>query len=430
MNQIIVVRNGDTLYKLATKYGTTVEEIAKDNGYDASLPLVVGQSLLVNTKGNIYYVQPGDTLYKIALTYNIPVSTLSKANNLSIKTNLESGQTLYIPKGTKKQIEAIAYLQPTSIPIKNTLLAATNGIAPYVTYIAYFSFEANRDGTLTMPTNLEDIITISKRNKVVPMLVVTNLENGNFSPALTNIILTNKTVQNKLITTILDTAKKYNMSDVHFDFENVSPNNREAYNQFLRNVKDRLPQGYTLSTTLPPKTSSNQKGPFLEGIDYKAHGSIVDFVVIMTYDWGWQGGPPLAVSPIIPVKDVIQYAKKEMPAKKIMMGQNLYGFDWTLPYKEGNPPAKALSSVAAVSLAREHNVPILYDTLAQAPHFTYVDSAGKKHEVWFEDARSIQAKLNLIKEQGIRGISYWKIGLPMPQNWRLLTENFTIEKKG
>ena len=95
-----------------------------------------------------------------------------------------------------------------------------------------------------------------------------------------------------------------------------------------------------------------------------------------------------------------------------------------------NPPAKAVSSVAAVALARKYNVPIRYDFTAQAPHFNYFDENGVQHEVWFEDARSIQSKFNLMKEQGIGGISYWKIGLPFPQNWRLLVENFTITKKG
>ena len=41
---------------------------------------------------------------------------------------------------------------------------------------------------------------------------------------------------------------------------------------------------------------------------------------------------------------------------------------------------------------------IEYDVRAQAPFFRYTDSSGKQHEVWFEDARSIQAKFNLIKE--------------------------------
>ncbi len=138
----------------------------------------------------------------------------------------------------------------------------------------------------------------------------------------------------------------------------------------------------------------------------------------------------MAISPIGPVKEVLQYAKSQMPPQKIMMGQNLYGFDWKLPFKQGNPPAKAVSSVAAVALARKYNVPIRYDFTAQAPHFNYFDENGVQHEVWFEDARSIQSKFNLMKEQGIGGISYWKIGLPFPQNWRLLVENFTITKKG
>lgn len=262
------------------------------------------------------------------------------------------------------------------------------------------------------------------------MLVITNIENGNFSADLTSAILRDATIQNKFITNILQTAEKYGMRDIHFDFESVAPEDREAYNRFLRNVKTRLPSGYTLSTTLVPKTSSNQKGKFFEAHDYKAQGQIVDFVVIMTYDWGWQGGPPMAISPIGPVKEVLQYAKSQMPPQKIMMGQNLYGFDWKLPFKQGNPPAKAVSSVAAVALARKYNVPIRYDFTAQAPHFNYFDENGVQHEVWFEDSRSIQSKFNLMKEQGIGGISYWKIGLPFPQNWRLLVENFTITKKG
>ena len=64
---------------------------------------------------------------------------------------------------------------------------------------------------------------------------------------------------------------------------------------------------------------------------------------------------------------------------------------------------------------------------AQAPFFKYTDDEGKQHEVWFEDARSIQAKFDLIKELGIRGMSYWKLGLSFPQNWLLITENFNVE---
>ena len=74
-------------------------------------------------------------------------------------------------------------------------------------------------------------------------------------------------------------------------------------------------------------------------------------------------------------------------------------------------------------------MPISYDNDAQAPYFKYRDNEGKEHEVWFEDARSIQAKFNLIKELNLRGMSYWKLGLSFPQNWLLIENNFTVTKK-
>lgn len=57
-----------------------------------------------------------------------------------------------------------------------------------------------------------------------------------------------------------------------------------------------------------------------------------------------------------------------------------------------------------------------------------MNSAGT-HEVWFEDARSIQAKFDLIKELKLRGMAYWKLGLDFPQNWLLIEDNFKITKR-
>src|SRR5699024_4789567 len=224
-------------------------------------------------------------------------------------------------------------------------------------------------------------------------------------------------------------AKREGFEDIHFDFEFLRPEDREAYNHFLRKAKQMFQkEGFLLSTALAPKTGATQKGQWYEAHDYKAHGEIVDYVVIMTYEWGYSGGPPMPVSPIGPVRQVLEYARSEIPASKIMMGQNLYGYDWTLPYSPGGDYAKALSPQAAISLAREHHAAIEYDDTAQAPFFRYWDESGQEHIVWFEDARSIQAKFDLLKELNLRGISYWKLGLSFPQNWLLLRDQFEIEK--
>ncbi len=238
-------------------------------------------------------------------------------------------------------------------------------------------------------------------------------------------------MQEVLLENIVDEARRIGgVTDIHFDFEFLPPDQREAYNNFLRKAADYLhKEGFMISSALAPKTSAKQSGQWYEAHDYHAHGQIVDFVVLMTYEWGYSGGPPMAVSPIGPVEDVINYALTEMPANKIMMGQNLYGYDWKLPYVQGGEYAKAVSPQRAIEIARENNAAIAYDYEAQAPNFNYVNDKGEAHKVWFEDARSIQAKFNLMKRLGLRGISYWKLGFPFPQNWLLINENFNVVKR-
>lgn len=148
----------------------------------------------------------------------------------------------------------------------------------------------------------------------------------------------------------------------------------------------------------------------------------------MTYEWGYSGGPAQAVSPIGPVRRVMEYALTEMPANKILMGQNLYGYDWTLPFVPGSV-ARAVSPQQAIQIAARNHVAIEFDSRAQAPFFRYSDGEGRRHEVWFEDARSIQAKFDLIKELELRGMSYWKLGLSFPQNWLLIEDNFHVAKR-
>src|SRR5699024_6579389 len=325
-------------------------------------------------------------------------------------------------------ITSIGYIQPTGATVYQSLINAAVNNAHCLNYFASFQFSVSRDGSLN-PTLLDNFKEIAARNNAQLMLVVTNLEEGAFSTELGHIILTVQSVQNNLLDNIVNTATQGGFKDVHFDFEYLSPEYREAYNSFLRKAKERFSQaGLTLSTALAPKTSSTQQGILYEAHDYAAHGEIADFVVLMTYEWGYSAGPPMAVSPYSEVRKVVEYALTQMPTEKVILGQNLYGYDWTLPFVEGGEYARAISPQQAIKIARENNTAIQFNETAQAPFFHYFDSGGNEHEVWFEDARSIQAKFNLIKELNLRGIAYWKLGLSFPQNWLLLTDNFTVTK--
>ena len=98
-----IVSKGDTLYGIAKKLDTTVDELKKLNNINNNM-LNVGQVLKIPTKTvdvgdtDIYQVKSGDTLYSIAKKYNISVNELKELNNLD-DDDLSVGQILKVPSG-------------------------------------------------------------------------------------------------------------------------------------------------------------------------------------------------------------------------------------------------------------------------------------------------------------------------------------------
>ncbi|KIL52623.1 glycosyl hydrolase family 18 protein [Jeotgalibacillus campisalis] len=425
--QIHVVQQGETLFTIGSIYSTAPQSIADANQLPNPDRLVQGQALVIPIVGRYYFVQPGDSLFSIAQQFGLSYQELARINGISPEQPLAVGWRLYIPPAPKVTAEFNAYVEPFGDEVTQELQTRTREAAPYLTYLAPFSFEVKRDGSLEDPP-LAPFPAIAEANRNILMMVITNLEDGAFSDELGRIILTDTAIQDTLLDNIVKKAKEYGFRDIHFDFEYLRPADRDAYVAFLKKAKERFAQeGWLLSAALAPKTSADQKGKWYEAHDYKAIGEVVDFVVIMTYEWGYSGGPAQAVSPIGPVRRVLEYALTEMPPQKVMMGQNLYGYDWTLPFEEGTQ-ARAISPQQAIQIAATQGVPIQYDQTAQAPFIEYTTN-GTDHIIWFEDARSIQAKFDLLKELNLRGMSYWKLGLPFPQNWLLLNDQFDVVKQ-
>ena len=186
------------------------------------------------------------------------------------------------------------------------------------------------------------------------------------------------------------------------------------------------PMGLPVLAALAPKVFAAQPGTLYEGHNYRLLGQAADRVLLMTYEWGYTYGPPMAVAPIRNVRQVVEYALTEIPAHKIWLGIPTYGYDWTLPYTKGRK-AISLSNPRALSLAAEFRVSIRYDETAQSPWFSYTDCQGQPHEVWFEDARSIRAKLSLAAEYGLAGVGYWNLMRPFAQNWVLLNALYQVQ---
>ncbi len=420
---IHVVERGDALWRIADYYKADINSILEANYLPDPNKLLVGQSLIIPTEENVHSVRPGDTLWKISQSYGIPVQDIMRTNQLANPDVLYVGQELNIPDRPKPEIEVNGFtyfLGQDAVPV-------VNEVGDLLTYLSPFAYLIQEDGSL-VPINDEAAIGEAIAHGVVPMMSLVNFTINVAGENVANKVLNNPDVVNTLQNNILNVMRDKGYRGLNIDFEYVLPEDREAYNRFLQNTVDKLHnEGYFVSTALAPKLSAEQRGLLYEAHDYPAHGRIADFVVLMTYEWGWRGGQPRAISPINEIEKVLDYAVTEIPRDKILMGFQIYARDWTLPFEPGQE-AETISIEEAMDIAYANNAQIQYDYLAQSPYFRYTDAEGNAHEVWFEDARSAQAKFDTVKEYGLRGISYWGLGYPFTQNWVLLDDNFDVVK--
>ena len=421
--EIYVVKNGDTLYDIASRFSVPAEDIIYANHLQNPALLMVGQALVIPHGETRYTVRSGDTLYAIARRYGISLQRLIAANpQLENPNRLRIGQIINIPLGIQYLGEMLVNGYITDAPD-----ATLTESLPYLSFLSPFSYRADLQGNLT-PTFLVNT-NLSAAQRTANLLTLTNLRaQGGFSSDIAHVIFTDQQVQDTFLEQAENILSQGGYYGVNLDFEYVYPFDRGSYNQFLSRITERMHRlGYIVVTALAPKTSDAQQGLLYTAHDYAFHGQTADHVVLMTYEWGYTYGPAMAVSPLNMVRNVLDYAVSMMPAGKILLGIPNYGYDWTLPFTQGSA-ARALSNVAAVTLAGQRRVQIQFDETAQAPFFRYADDNGRQHEVWFEDARSLKAKYALVAEYGLAGISYWNLNTLFRTSFLVLESMYSVEK--
>lgn len=306
------------------------------------------------------------------------------------------------------------------------VLAAT---VPNLTLLSIFTYGITPQGDL-IPLNDEAVIATARNSGVLPLMVVAAMDaEEKFDSNLASTVLNNPTARARLIQNILTTIRQKNLAGVDFDFEFLYPTDREAYATLVKETSAALnPEGYIVAVALAPKTYADQPGLLYEGHDYALMGEAANLTLLMTYEWGYMYGPPMAVAPLNQVRRVLDFGVTQIPRYKILMGIPNYGYDWTLPFVEGESVAERISNTEAVARAQRVGAVIQYDEVAQSPFYNYFDAQGREHQVWFENEASIRAKLNLIPEYGIAGVSYWNLMDYFPANWQVLNSMFGVRK--
>ena len=380
---------------------------------------------------SIYVVQPGDTVDEIAERYAVQPERIIYDNQLNYPYPLAVGQALWIGEdsgtlGTEERPMVLSggYAYPF---IQEEVLDNT---LPYLSQLYIFSYGFTVEGELVEPAQ-DDLWMIQRASwaECAAILTLTPLgADGTFNNDLITAVVQNEAAKNNLYQNLLNVLQTKGYQGVDVDFEYIKAQDRDAFTEFVRGLRVKLGAfGYQVSVALAPKTSADQPGLLYQGKDYAGLGAAADRVLLMTYEWGYTYGPPMAVAPLNKVRQVVEYAVTEIPVDKINLGIPNYGYDWPLPFERGVTKAKTIGNIEAVQIAIEKGAEIQYDTVAQSPFFTYTEN-GVEHEVWFEDVRSIREKFNLMDEFGIHGTGYWQLMRLFRANWLLMESRYDILK--
>lgn len=375
-------------------------------------------------------MEKGDTLSKIAASSGVPVWKIVYDNQLQDKNQIVPGQALLLLKVKEGQEEEDEKDEQISLAEGKTV----GGYAypfidaeileqsfPALKELLVFSYGFTFEGDLILPAQ-DDLwlVETAWRHGAKPLMVLTPFSGGAFNNQLVKVLVENAEVQERLLEQLLEEVEKRGFAGVNIDFEYVLPENKEQYAQLIQKMRESMnKKGYTVSVAVPPKVSDRQKGLLVEGVDYKLVGESADYVFLMTYEWGYTYGPPMAVAPLDKVRQVAEYALGQIPAEKLILGIPNYGYDWQLPYERGITKARTIGNIEAVNLAVSQGSDIQYAPTAQSPWFTY-KTGGMEHVVWFEDVRSIQAKWKLVQDLDLAGAWYWNLMRKFRSNWLML----------
>lgn len=252
--------------------------------------------------------------------------------------------------------------------------------------------------------------------KVMPLIT-----NAGFSQKIIHNLLLSKTAQDKVIDYLIKGALTNGYIGWQYDFENISYKDRDLYSAFIeRSYKAFKKNNLILSVAVISRTTDYANTNAFKNwggvYDYKLIAENSDFISIMAYD------DPNSVGPVASVgfvNDILKYMKDKVPGNKLSLGVPLYYWKWNMDTNKKLGSGLFKNVLAIIS---KYKYDLDFDENFGASCLTY--AYGKKnYKIWFEDKNSLDAKLDIIKDNGLRGFSAWLLGGEDPEIWDLLKKS-------
>ena len=425
---IHVVQPGETINSISAYYKIPVNRLILENGIINPNNLAVGQTIVIVQPEILYTVQAGDTLESIAERYGTtPMELLRNNPYLSDRRIIYTGETIVISYQTNRT-RTIATNGYVFSYIDKSILAKT---LPFLTYLTIFNYRVTSEGEIIFTADDTELIHLAKIYSVAPMMFVSTMtaEEGLVDREVSNNILSNPSLQDRLIDNALHIMKTKGFYGINLYVENITFDSINIIAEYLKKAAAIFhSEGYKILITITPVMNADTPNISFEKIDYSRLTEFVDGVIFSSYDWARSYSYPNAIFPVNILREVLDYMVSIIPSEKIFLGVTALGYDWTLPYVPGATEAVVITYNSAVQIAADNNIPIQFSEIAQSPYFYYMDSEGVLHVVWTKDARSFDARARLVAEYNLQGLSFWTVMIFDAQMWFVINVQYYIEK--
>jgi spore germination protein len=290
--------------------------------------------------------------------------------------------------------------------------------ASNLNYVSPWFYNVEASGQVSGRDRTE-VTTLLRQVKVKSLPMLKNVPTyDSFTAILTD---TNKQVS--LVNQIDVLVRDYDYAGITIDFEGLNATDKQALTDFMARLYARLhPKGKLVAMAVPSKTRDTNTG-WAGAYDYASLAAVTDFLLIMAYDFHWVNSAPGPIAPIDKLRATAGYTLARVPAGKVIWGVGVYGYDWGKD-AEGKPDGKTAeyrNHGEATGLARSTGAQSGYDPQAEAPWVRYTRD-GLERELWYENRRSFDAKLDLIREFGMAGFGIWRLGQEDPAIWESIQD--------
>jgi spore germination protein YaaH len=293
-------------------------------------------------------------------------------------------------------------------------------------YVSLFWYALQSDGSLTRyPYAQENLALIDYLHEegITVLAVVTNLpadeEEGSWDWMRVDEAISTDDARARHVAALVQLTEDKGFDGINIDYEQLEKDQRESFTLFITELAQALhAKNKILGVALLPKPEENNPdfSNGSEAQDWAALGEAADQLYLMTYDEHWDTSKPGAIASLPWLESIVRYAKNYIPLDKLFAGVPLYGYDWS----EGEE-AQGLTYAHVTQLIRRYSPAMQWHEELGSNSFTYV-KGGEQHEVWFEDARSIRAKLGVLSILGVRGLAFWRLGGEDEKVWNYVAK--------